>query len=109
MPGPGRTSSGGSKVKARNVLPKVFFAAGAKPRELHGAMLVTACCTIASGDSYVVLGGVCVLSEPLALGEGNATRSNGLFKVDGQLELRVRSAPTVQGDSRNVHFSVFRS
>ena len=100
MPGPGRTSSGGSKVKARNALPEVFFAAGAKPRELHGAMLLTACCTSASGDSYVVLGGVCALSEPLAIGEGSATRSNGLFKVDGQLELRARSALTAQGDSQ---------
>ena len=72
-------------------------------------MMVSACCTTSAGESYVVLAGVCGLSEPLAIPPGAHSRSNGLFRLESELEIRARTTPAVQGCCLNMQFSALAS
>ena len=97
-------TSGPAKTKQRNALPKVFFVTGR--HRLHGACIVNIAYSIGLASHFVQLGGVCMLENPLTITpESQQTRSNGLFKVVQELEVRARREPTVPGGSLNMHFS----
>ena len=100
------STSGSAKTKQRNALPNVFFITGRSPHRLHGACLVNIAYSIGLASHFVQLGGVCMLENPLTITpEFQQTRSNGLFKVAQELEVRARREPTVPGGSLNMHFS----
>jgi hypothetical protein len=100
--------TGGSKLKLRNALPKVFLGTRGSPKEVTSGFLVLRACTLANGSHYIVLGGVATLENPVILHAGSSSHSNGLFSLEPHVEGSIRTDFACKaGGTLNDHFIFF--
>jgi hypothetical protein len=103
---PKSEKTGGAKRRAANALPKVFLVCSGRPRRVIGALQgVRAVSVSEPADAvYLLVGGVCLLAEPLALERAHAQYLGVVFGLRGEFEARARLGASLNGGTLNYNF-----
>ena len=99
-------ATGHDKRRLRNALPQAFFCIGSDTNTIVGVMLIVRMCVVrASQITFAVLGGHCLLAQPLPIAAEDKLNKGIVFALKPEVEIRLRQALAVDGNTLNQHFT----